>query len=252
MKKFVKILALSLVFVLSFTACADKGGNKETSAATQASGGKATLPVPTKPAEPEILEISEFEVPDGYAKEDVVVDKNATRQQVKFTMENGAYFVVELYPEYAPKTCENFVKLVEEGYYDGLTFHRIISGFMAQGGNAALSGKSDTAREIPGEFHSNGFYKNTISHTRGVISMARTDDPDSASSQFFICYDDCGGVYGDEERDWLDGYYAAFGIVVYGMEVVDSFLEVPRTYDRSGSLSSPVTPIVIAKAEVVK
>lgn len=252
MKNLIKILALSFAFILAFSACGGKGENQEITQPTNALAEKATLPVPTEPAESEVLEITEFNVPEGMPVEKVVIDENVTRQQVKFTMENGSYFIIDLYPEYAPETCKNFVKLVEDGYYNGLTFHRIIPGFMAQGGDASLSGKSDTAKEIRGEFHANGFYKNTLSHTRGVVSMARTDDPDSASSQFFICYDDCGGVYGDPNYQWLDGQYAAFGIVSEGMYVVDSFLDVQRTYGRDGKLSSPVTPIVIAKAEVIK
>ncbi len=156
--------------------------------------------------------------------------------QVKFTMESGGAFVVELYPEYAPKTVENFIELVESGYYNGLNFHRIVDDFMAQGGEGA-----ETDR-IVGEFAINGFEQNTLSHTRGVISMARANDYNSASSQFFICYVDA---------TFLDGQYAAFGRVVEGMEVVDSFLEAERTYNSRGELAVPVDPIVIETAEVI-
>ncbi|MBQ7545916.1 MAG: peptidylprolyl isomerase [Clostridia bacterium] len=168
---------------------------------------------------------------------------NASHSLVLFTMENGDTFKVELYPEYAPKTVENFLGLVSEGFYDGLTFHRIVDDFMAQGGDPALSGK-DEAPSIPGEFTSNGFAQNTLHHDRGVISMARTNDPNSASSQFFICYS-------DRYSASLDGNYAAFGKVIEGMETVDSFLQVERTYNALGELAQPVTPIVIAHAEVV-
>ncbi len=163
---------------------------------------------------------------------------------VLFTMENGGTFKIELYPEYAPKTVENFLKLVSEGFYDGLTFHRVVDDFMAQGGDPTLSGKAE-ADSIYGEFASNGFAQNTLHHDRGVISMARTSVPDSASSQFFICYSD---TYAGS----LDGNYAAFGKVIEGMETVDGFLQVERTYTGfDTSPATPVTPIVIAHAEVV-
>ncbi len=154
--------------------------------------------------------------------------------QVMFTMENGGSFLMELYPEYAPASVENFLNLVNEGFYDGLEFHRVMDGFMAQGG------ASD--KDIPsiyGEFASNGFKQNTLKHTRGIVSMARTNEPDSASSQFFICYGNA---------EWLDGDYAAFGKVIQGMETVDAFLDIPRTYNVRGELSVPTQPIVIESA----
>ena len=157
--------------------------------------------------------------------------------KVKFTMENGGTFTMELYPEYAPKTVENFIRLVKSGYYSGTTFHRIYPGFMAQGGKGA-----DTP-SIKGEFASNGFTQNTLSHTRGVVSMARTTVKDSASSQFFICYDDAS---------FLDGDYAAFAKVIDGMDTVDAFCEIERVsngFDRVPT--SPVEDIVIQSAEIV-
>ena len=162
--------------------------------------------------------------------------------KVKVTMENGQTFVIELCPEQAPITCENFLGLVKEGFYNGLTFHRVIEDFMAQGGDPEGTGFGGSSKTIKGEFARNGFKQNTLSHTRGVISMARSSDYDSASSQFFICYDDAS---------FLDGSYAAFGMVTEGMEVVDGFLEVERRYNSSGELASPVEPIVIEKAEVI-
>ena len=157
-------------------------------------------------------------------------------------MENGGSFVIELYPEYAPDTCDNFKKLVASGFYDGLTFHRIVDGFMAQGGDGSDSAKASEAQPIYGEFASNGFSQNTLSHQRGVVSMARTNDPNSASSQFFICYGDAS---------FLDGKYAAFGKVVEGMETVDDFCKVERVYNSMGELAMPKEPLKIAKAEVV-
>lgn len=169
--------------------------------------------------------------------------KTASGNKVKFTMENGGSFIIELYPEYAPETCENFINLVSEGFYDGLTFHRVIENFMAQGGDPEGTGLGGSADKIKGEFALNNFRQNTLSHTRGVVSMARSPvSYDSASSQFFICYVDA---------TYLDGEYAAFGKVIEGMDVVDSFLEVERALDSSGYYSSPKTPIVIEKAEVI-
>jgi len=158
---------------------------------------------------------------------------------VVFTMADGQSFEITLYPEFAPQTCANFVSLVKSGFYDGLTFHRVVDGFMAQGGDPDGNGSGGSGKNIVGEFASNGFTKNTISHTKGVVSMARTDHPNSASSQFFICYGNANS---------LDGNYAAFGKVTWGMETVEAFLEVERTVGNDGALSSPTKPIVIAKA----
>ena len=153
-------------------------------------------------------------------------------------MENGDVFKIELMPQYAPKTVENFVNLVSEGFYDGLTFHRVIDGFMAQGGDPEGTGMGGSKTNIPGEFAQNGFTENTLSHSRGVISMARSMHPDSASSQFFICYADCS---------FLDGQYAAFGKVTEGMENVDKFLAVKRTGPEGGT---PSEPIVMKKVSI--
>ena len=130
-------------------------------------------------------------------------------------MENGGIIELELCPEAAPKTVANFLKLVGEGFYNGLIFHRVISGFMIQGGDPTGTGCGGSDENIKGEFAMNGI-KNSLSHERGVISMARSAHPDSASSQFFICHDDA---------KFLDGQYAAFGRVVEGLEVVDRIAE---------------------------
>ena len=135
---------------------------------------------------------------------------------VEITMENGGVIQLELYPEHAPKTVANFLKLVEQGFYDGLIFHRVISGFMIQGGDPEGTGMGGAKENIIGEFAANG-HANPLSHTRGVISMARAQNPNSASSQFFIMHDD--GTF-------LDGQYAAFGKVVEGMDVVDAIAAV--------------------------
>ena len=150
---------------------------------------------------------------------------------------------VELYPDVAPITVKNFKKLVNEGFYDGLTFHRIIEGFMIQGGCPVGDGTGGQTDEkgnrvnIKGEFSENNF-KNTLNHTRGVISMARSKDPNSASSQFFICHD---------AAPHLNGKYASFGKVTDGMDVVDAIAVVPtNSYDK------PLTDVVINSITFVK
>ncbi len=137
---------------------------------------------------------------------------------VTITMANDEKIVIELEPSVAPNTVANFVSLVEEGYYDGLIFHRVIPGFMIQGGDPDGNGSGGPEYKIEGEFSSNGF-ENILKHERGVISMARTQDPNSAGSQFFIMV---------EEAPNLDGEYAAFGKVIEGMETVDAIVAVDR------------------------
>lgn len=164
--------------------------------------------------------------------------------KIKVTMADGGSFVIELYPQYAPETCANFKSLVESHFYDGLTFHRVVDHFMAQGGSKDGNGMQGSDKTIKGEFASNGFTQNTLKHTRGVISMARmSGDMNSASSQFFICYDDVPS---------LDGDYAAFGKVIEGMEVVDAFCNVERTYNSiDATPATPVNPIIIKSMEVI-
>ncbi len=135
-------------------------------------------------------------------------------------MENGKEIKLELYPEIAPKTVANFEKLVSEGFYDGLTFHRIIPGFMIQGGDPLGNGMGGADEKIVGEFAANGF-KNDLKHTRGVISMARSMAPNSASSQFFIMHADA---------PHLDGSYAAFGKVIEGIDTVDEIASIPTDF----------------------
>ena len=177
----------------------------------------------------------------------VVTGEPMENTKVKFEMEcdgkSMGSFVIEVYPEYAPITAANFVMLVEQGFYDGLIFHRVVDDFMAQGG----APKGESAAAIKGEFAANGV-NNPLAdnHERGVVSMARTNDPNSASSQFFICYSD---TYSSS----LDGNYAAFGKVIEGMQVVDSFLDVPRTYNSFDSKpATPTVDIVITSATVVE
>ncbi len=134
---------------------------------------------------------------------------------VTIKMSDGGVMKLELYPEIAPKTVENFVSLVQKNFYDGLIFHRVIKGFMIQGGDPEGTGCGGPGYSIPGEFSQNGF-KNDLKHTEGVISMARSMNPDSAGSQFFIMH---------KNSPHLDGSYAAFGKIIEGMEIVNKIAE---------------------------
>ena len=139
---------------------------------------------------------------------------------VTFEMENGGKMVAELYPEIAPNSVNNFISLVQKGFYNGLIFHRVIPGFMIQGGCPNGNGMGGPGYSIKGEFAHNGF-ANDLLHDRGVLSMARAMDPDSAGSQFFIMV---------EKAPHLDGDYAAFGKVIEGMEVADAIVNAKRDY----------------------
>ncbi|MBQ6558884.1 MAG: peptidylprolyl isomerase [Clostridia bacterium] len=136
---------------------------------------------------------------------------------IEIEMENGGIIKAELYPDIAPITVENFASLIEQNFFDGLIFHRVIAGFMIQGGGYTADGAHKEADSIKGEFDKNGV-PNSLKHTRGVLSMARTMFPNSASSQFFIMH---------EDAPHLDGQYAAFGKVTDGMDVVDEIAETP-------------------------
>ena len=140
---------------------------------------------------------------------------------VTFEMENGDIIKAELYPEVAPNTVNNFVSLVKKGFYDGLIFHRVINGFMIQGGCPQGIGIGGPGYSIKGEFSGNGV-TNDLAHTAGVLSMARANDPDSAGSQFFIMHKDA---------PYLDGQYAAFGMVIEGMDVVNKIATVMTDYN---------------------
>lgn len=155
---------------------------------------------------------------------------------VTITMDDGGVITLELYPNVAPETVNNFVSLVKRGFYDGLTFHRIIPGFMIQGGDPLGNGTGGPGYSIKGEFKANGI-KNDLKHERGVISMARAMDPNSAGSQFFI-------MHGDAPH--LDGNYAAFGKVIDGMSVVESIARVRTNMFND----APINPVVIKSITV--
>ena len=155
---------------------------------------------------------------------------------ILITMENGRQIKLRLRPDCAPVSCENFEKLVKDGFYNGLTFHRVISGFMIQGGCPLGTGTGGPGWHIKGEFAANGV-SNPLKHTRGVLSMARANDPNSAGSQFFIMHADA---------PYLDGNYAAFGEVVEGMDVVDEIAAVQTNY-----ADKPLTPQVMKTVEII-
>lgn len=203
MKKVLSIFAV----VLSLTMLAACDSGKDNAAATP-------KPAPTPDAE---------------------LTKNTIGATIE--LEDGDEIVLELYPDIAPETVENFVELAEDGFYDGTIFHRVIEGFMIQGGGYDENLKAKKADTIKGEFDANGF-ENTLAHDRGVISMARTNvDMDSASSQFFIMH---------EYSPHLDGQYAAFGRVVEGLDVVDDIASVKTgAVAATGMSDVPIDPIVI-------
>lgn len=226
MKHTVFTRCFSVLFVCALLLTATACGSQDTPAEN------AETSAPSATAAPEATASAEAE--DGAQ---VTPDPAITQTKVLVTMEDGQTFTIQCYPEYAPQTCANFLKLVSEGFYDGLTFHRVLDDFVAQGGDPKGNGTGGSDQTIPGEFSSNGFTQNTLQHKRGVVAMARSNDPDSASSQFYICYTDL---------PHLDGDYAAFGEVIDGMQTVDSFLEVER--DQNGM---PQTPITIKTMELI-
>ena len=154
---------------------------------------------------------------------------------VTITMEDGGVIKAELYPEIAPNTVRNFISLASKGFYDGVVFHRVIPGFMIQGGDPTGTGMGGPGYNIPGEFTMNGF-QNDLAHTRGVLSMARAMDPNSGGSQFFVMV---------EDAPHLDGQYASFGMVIDGMDVADKIVSVRRNYN-----DKPLEPQVMKSVTV--
>lgn len=160
-------------------------------------------------------------------------DSKSTTIQATITMADGGKIVLELYPDIAPQSVRNFVYLARQGFYDGLKFHRIMKGFMIQGGDPDGNGTGGPGYSIKGEFSQNGV-KNDLKHTRGVISMARSNNFDSAGSQFFIV---------QEDSDFLDGQYAAFGKVISGMDEVDKLADTPNSGD-NGAVAPADMPVI--------
>lgn len=193
----------------------------------QGSGGSATASPSPSPSPTPVEESDEPELL-GSDKHPVITIELSNDQLIK----------VELYPEIAPNTVNNFISLVDQGFYDGVIFHRVIPGFMIQGGDPDGTGMGGPGYSIPGEFSANGF-ENKLKHTRGIISMARSNDPDSAGSQFFIMTD---------EAPHLDNQYAAFGTVIEGMEAVDVIVN----QEQDPTTNMPLEPISMKKVTVDK
>lgn len=160
--------------------------------------------------------------------------KNMTKPKIEISVKEYGKMQFELDPSNAPITVENFLKLAKSGFYNGLTFHRIIAGFMIQGGDPLGNGTGGSPDKIKGEFAENGV-DNKIEHRRGVISMARSQSFDSASSQFFICHEDSTS---------LDGQYAAFGKILSGIEIVDKICEDTRVLDGNGTVTKLEQPVI--------
>lgn len=215
MKKKFSFLLVLAVLVMGLSAC---GGSKsDTTSETKAT----KAPKATETAE--VTKEPESKTTDTKGK-----------HHAKIKVKDYGTIEVELDGDTAPITVANFIKLVNEKFYDGLTFHRIISGFMIQGGDPLGNGTGGSDETIKGEFSSNGV-ENNISHKRGVISMARSSDPDSASSQFFIMHQD---------STYLDGEYAAFGKVTKGMKVVDKICEDATPTDGNGTIEKADQPVI--------
>lgn len=212
MKKKILVFALLLLLV---TAC---GKKEETKKET-----KKETKVEEKMQKIENTEIKDNETISGTIEGYTFKETKEETDRVKIEMENGEVILIVLSNKDTPKTIKNFKKLVSKKFYDGLIFHRVIEDFMIQGGDPEGTGMGGSKETVKGEFDSNGV-KNSLSHTRGVISMARANNPNSASSQFFIVHKD---------STYLDGQYAAFGKVFAGMEVVDKIAKVETdSYDK--------------------
>jgi peptidyl-prolyl cis-trans isomerase B (cyclophilin B) len=206
-KFILKLAVLAVMAVIILTACTKT--TQQTSRTNQTTSTKA----PEVTLDPSLLEKTD---------------------KITITLTNGEVIKADLYPDVAPITVANFEKLISENFYDGLIFHRVIPGFMIQGGGYDENLTEKQSDRIKGEFSANGV-ENNLKHTRGVLSMARTPDMDSASSQFFIMHDDA---------PHLDGQYAAFGMVTEGMDVVDEIANA-QTESKNGMSDVPVEPIVI-------
>ncbi len=179
-----------------------------------------------------ILVLFSLLILSGCSNNEKDIEKNPL---VTMEIEDYGTIKIELYPEYAPNTVANFVSLIENGFYDGLTFHRLVPGFVLQGGDPDGDGTGGPGYTIDGEFKANGYTKNTLSHDKGVISMARSMDYDSAGSQFFIVLD-------DSAKSSLDGMYAGFGRVTEGMEILEEIEANEKIADdATGALEENIT-----------
>ncbi|WP_239616257.1 peptidylprolyl isomerase [Cohnella mopanensis] len=229
-----KRLAFSLLtlvaLLLIVTGCGAKEKARNSTDPTASTGAAASTPTPTPSPSP-----SPSPSPTEEASPMNGVDTSGDNPIVTIEMDSGKIIKVELYPKVAPNTVNNFISLVKKGFYDGTIFHRIIPGFMIQGGDPDGTGMGGPDYSIAGEFTQNGF-ENNLKHTAGVLSMARAQNPDSAGSQFFLMVADA---------PHLDGAYAAFGKVTEGMDVVNEIVKLPRDAN-----DRPDTPPVMKKVTV--
>lgn len=217
MKKFVSILLVSMM-IMVLAACGKDGGSGQGNDGAGASGSQAGGDTGT-------------EASGSQAGGEI---DPAGKHHVEITVKDYGTISVELDGDVAPITVANFLKLAGAGFYDGLTFHRVVPGFVIQGGDPQGSGTGGSDENIKGEFSANGV-ENNLSHTRGAISMARSQMPDSASSQFFIVH---------EDSTFLDGQYACFGYVTEGIEVVDAICEALPAQDDIGNVAKENQPVI--------
>ena len=251
MRKKLAVCVLAAAMVLGLAACgkgaADQGAQDREQAEQEAADSAETMEkAVSEEADAGLTEETETEAaPAGLTEEAAAEGRTQAADDamtedshpvVAIEVQDYGTITVELDRTAAPATVENFLNLVDAGFYDGLTFHRIIAGFMIQGGDPLGNGTGGADKMIPGEFKSNGF-DNPISHKRGVISMARAMDPNSASSQFFIMHQD---------GEYLDGEYAAFGHVTEGMEVVDQICENTEVVDGNGTVLPEKQPVIVS------
>ena len=220
------IWLLLSVMIFCLSACSDTAGTATSSESAASESASTEAPAASESASTEAPAASEEADSEGTSSD--------TPVYADIEIEGYGTITVALDPEAAPRTVENFVKLAEEGFYDGLTFHRIMEGFMMQGGDPTGTGMGGSDETLVGEFADNG-YDNPISHVRGTISMARSNDPDSASSQFFIV---------QEDSTFLDGAYAGFGTVTDGMDIVDAICEAAQPTDNNGTISAADQPVI--------
>ena len=218
MRKISSILMTVLLGALCLTGC----GSTDNNTAADRNVSSAAVSSPAADAESNVASDNEDS------------DLLSGKHHIKIKVKDYGTISVELDADVAPITVTNFVDLAKDGFYDGLTFHRIISGFMIQGGDPLGNGTGGSDKTIKGEFSENGV-ENSMSHVRGTISMARSQDYDSASSQFFIMHKDNPG---------LDGQYAAFGTVTKGMEVVDKICEDTQVEDENGTVAAENQPVI--------
>ena len=239
MRRYIKLLAAALA-VSVLAGCQQQAAQESTQAAEETVQTEAETET-SAAREEETSASQEEETSDAQAgAEELDLAAAAGKHHVRITVKDYGTIDVELDGDTAPISVANFLDLAEEGFYDGLTFHRIINGFMIQGGDPLGTGMGGSDREIKGEFAMNGV-ENPLSHTRGAISMARSQRPDSASSQFFIVH---------EDSQYLDGQYACFGYVTEGMEVVDAICEAVPVEDGNGTVAPENQPVIESVAVI--